>query len=247
MGEQFTCSDFDEFTKIQTPYLYPDGDVVDIFVKYQDSGFILTDLGETIGWLLTNSISNSLSEKKDELIKDSLIIYQVERYKGMLIKRCENAENLSSAVIDLCQAIIRVSDVSFTFSGKTTNSFYQDVADFLMEEKFDFERNVAYQGQSERERKIEFKVINQDNISLIKGLHYTTKSQANSRSDIINSCWSDLQYIRTTNSNINFISLINDELEIPYPENIRLLESNSIIAYWSEKNQLKNLLLIPKD
>ncbi len=76
MGEQFSCSEFKEFIMVKTPYLYPDGDVIDIFVKYKDSGFILTDLGETIRWLLTNSISDSLSEKKlgwqnklDEVIK----------------------------------------------------------------------------------------------------------------------------------------------------------------------------------
>lgn len=78
MGEQFSCSEFNGFIKVKTPYLYPDGDVIDIFVKYKDSGFILTDLGETIRWLLTHSISDFLSEKKDQQIADSLIIYQVE-------------------------------------------------------------------------------------------------------------------------------------------------------------------------
>ncbi len=116
IGGQFICSDFNDFTKVRTPYLYPDGDVIDIFVKYKDSGFILTDLGETIAWLMLRSISNSLTSKEDNMIEDLISIYQVERYKGMLIKRCDNSDNLSTAVLDLCQAIIRVSDIYLTFS-----------------------------------------------------------------------------------------------------------------------------------
>lgn len=29
----------------------------------------------------------------------------------MFVKKCDNAENLSTALIDLCQAIIRVSNI----------------------------------------------------------------------------------------------------------------------------------------
>lgn len=115
IGRQFICSNFNRFIKVQTPYLYPDGDIVDIFVKSNDSGLILTDLGETIAWLSSQSISHSLSERKNQLIEDLIFMYQVERYKGMLIKRCNNSENLSSAIVDLCQAIIRVSDIYLTF------------------------------------------------------------------------------------------------------------------------------------
>ena len=184
------------------PYLYPDGDIVDIFVKSNDSGLILTDLGETIAWVSSQSISNSLSERKNQLIEDLIFMYQVERYKGMLIKRCDNPENLSSSLVDLCQAIIRVSDIYLTFSGKTINSFYEDVADFLTEEKFEFQKNVKYLGTSERERIIDFKVIRNNHISLIKGLNFYSKRQANSRTDIIYSCWSDLQYLKVNDSDI---------------------------------------------
>lgn len=243
IGRQFTCTNFNGFIKVQTPYLYPDGDIIDVFVKSSDSGLILTDLGETIAWLSSHSISHSLSERKNQLIEDLIFMYQVERYKGMLIKKCDNSENLSFAIVDFCQAIIRVSDIYLTYSGKTSNSFYEDVADFLTEEKFEFQKNVKYVGTSERERIIDFEVIISNNISLIKGLNYHNKTEANSRSDIINSCWSDLGYIRMSNPNINFISLINDtEDKKIYPNNINLLQSVSSVAFWSNKNQLKNLI-----
>jgi hypothetical protein len=33
IGELFSCSSVGEYTRIRTPYLYPDGDVVDLFLK----------------------------------------------------------------------------------------------------------------------------------------------------------------------------------------------------------------------
>lgn len=241
IGKQFICSDFNEFIKVETPYLYPDGDMVDVFIKYQDSGLILTDLGETIAWLSSQSISNSLSDKKNQLIEKIIQMYKVERYKGMLVKKCDKSENLFSVIVDFCQAIIRVSDIYLTFSGRTTNFFYEDVADFLTKEDFEFQKNVKYIGTSERERIIDFEVILRNNRCFIKGLNYHNKTEANSRSDIINSCWSDIQYMK--GSHISFISLINDtpDKEI-YPENINLLQSMSSVVLWSHKNQFKSLL-----
>jgi hypothetical protein len=33
IGELFTCSSLNGYVKIRTPHLYPDGDVIDLFLK----------------------------------------------------------------------------------------------------------------------------------------------------------------------------------------------------------------------
>jgi hypothetical protein len=35
IGSMFVCSPHDGFVKVRTPFLYPDGDIVDLFLRYQ--------------------------------------------------------------------------------------------------------------------------------------------------------------------------------------------------------------------
>ena len=45
IGELFTCSSVNEYTRIRTPFLYPDGDVIDVYLKEKAGVVTLTDLG----------------------------------------------------------------------------------------------------------------------------------------------------------------------------------------------------------
>ena len=51
IGALFTCSEHGEYQRIRTPYLYPDGDNIDLFCKVVDDVVTVSDLAETTGWL----------------------------------------------------------------------------------------------------------------------------------------------------------------------------------------------------
>jgi hypothetical protein len=48
LGELFTCAPQGEFQRIRTPYLYPDGDNIDLFLKADGNVVTVSDLGETM-------------------------------------------------------------------------------------------------------------------------------------------------------------------------------------------------------
>lgn len=79
IGELFTCSTVNDYIRIRTPLLYPDGDVIDIYLKEKEEQYILTDLGETLRWLRMQTISEKRSEKQETLIQDTLLTHGVER------------------------------------------------------------------------------------------------------------------------------------------------------------------------
>jgi hypothetical protein len=108
IGELFTCSTVNGFIRIRTPYLYPDGDVIDLFLKEKDGQYVLTDLGETLRWLRMQTISPKRSEKQETLIQDTLLTHGIERYRGMLMLRIQKEENLASAITRLSQAAFRI-------------------------------------------------------------------------------------------------------------------------------------------
>jgi len=115
IGALFKCSQINQYVRVRTPFLLPDGDVIDIFAKQQEEFISLTDLGETVRWLRMQSISQRRSPKQAQLIEDVCLNHGIEFFKGMLILRVRPSEDISSAIIRLSQACLRVSDIWFTF------------------------------------------------------------------------------------------------------------------------------------
>jgi hypothetical protein len=244
ISQQFNCSEFGDFLKIRTPLLYNDGDVIDVFVKSKSDGFVITDLGETMRWLTNQMVSTSLSDRQTEIINKTLKFHKISEYKGMFITKVQNEDDISEAILNLSQAIARISDITFTFTGRSNSSFYQEVNQFLEEEGFDFDKNKKYTGSSERIRTIDFYVKTENCQSLIYGLTSSTKNGTNQRADTINSSWFDLKYLLDDHS-IKFISLLDDEYTEWSHKNIKLLSSSSTVALWSRKNEFREHLVTP--
>lgn len=244
MGEQFSCSTVNGFVRIRTPYLYPDGDFIDLYLKKKEDDYILTDLGETLRWLRMQTVSIKRTEKQEELIRDTLSTFKVEKYRGMLILRFSKKEEIAAAVTDLSQAVFRISDIWFTFKTKTFKSIVDKVAKFLGEQNIKFETNKQFDGLSGRKRKVDFYIKSTDHESLIDVLSTASKSSANTRSDSVYTVWSDLSYLQENSGHSKFISLFDDYVDIWTPENFRLLEEVSTVAYWSRKEEFKDMLFV---
>ena len=136
LGELFICSEVKGFTRIRTPYLYPDGDVIDLFYKVSQGRGIITDLGETIRWLLSQTVTDYLSKKQEQAIQDILLTHDVEQYRGSFIVRLRNNESLNDALMRLAQVSIAVSNLYFLFRVRLTSSIQDEVAEALKERLF---------------------------------------------------------------------------------------------------------------
>ena len=110
IGGLFTCTEFGDYHRIRTPYLYPDGDHIDIFCKSKGDTITVTDLAETTGWLRMQSVSLRRSPKQNRLIAEILVTHGVEFYRGMLLARCRSTEQLVAVVTRVAQAALRVSE-----------------------------------------------------------------------------------------------------------------------------------------
>jgi hypothetical protein len=111
MGTLFECSPHGKFVRIRTPFLYPDGDIVDLFCKLQGDVALVTDLGETTRWLRMQTVSPRRSPKQKLLIEDTCLTHGVEFYRGMLLARCRSGDSLPDAVNRVAQASLRAIQV----------------------------------------------------------------------------------------------------------------------------------------
>lgn len=144
MGELFDCSPVGDYTRIRTPYLYPDGDIIDLFLSQTgNNSSTLTDLGETLGWLRTQTVSERKTDRQRRLIEDVCLTHGVELYRGMLMVRVKNFDEMSEAIFRLSQTALRVSDLWFTFRNQAAASINDEVEEFL-ERVMNFNREVQW-------------------------------------------------------------------------------------------------------
>ena len=84
IGSLFVCSEHGEYQRIRTPYLYPEGDNIDLLCRIVDDVITVTDLAETTGWLRMQSPALRRSPKQRRLIEDACVTPGIEFYRGML-------------------------------------------------------------------------------------------------------------------------------------------------------------------
>ena len=116
LGELFRYSPHGEYERVRTPFLYPDGDNIDLFCKRSPEALTISDLGETTRWLRMQTVSPRRSPKQRALIEDTCLTHGVELYRGMLLARVRPGEAVAPVITRVGQAALRVSDLWFTYS-----------------------------------------------------------------------------------------------------------------------------------
>lgn len=237
MGLLYTCSPVDQYVRIQTPFLYPDGDIIDIFFQGEGDTGTLTDLGETLRWLRMQTVTQRQSSKQQQLIADICLTHSVELYRGMLTVRVKRSEDFADAITRLSQCILRVSDLWFTFRNKMGESIVDDVEEFLRENNIVFNRSPKLVGQSSKSWRPDFQTRGKERSSFVRVL--STGSRAVARDQVFQttSMWHDLNYFTVGKEAIQLISLFDDTADVWTQEDIQLVASLSDIAYWSRPDE----------
>ncbi|MGH8190536.1 MAG: DUF1828 domain-containing protein [Rhodanobacteraceae bacterium] len=242
LGELFVCAPHNEFHRIRTPYLYPDGDNIDLFCKTVGDVVTVSDLGETNRWLRTQTMSPRRSPKQSALIADACLTHGVEFYKGMLQARCRHGDSLAAVVMRVAQASIRVADLWFTFRTRAVESLNDEVADFLREREFSFDRSEKLTGRSGRAWTVDFHVRAPKQSALVYVLSTGSRSAARSVSEHVLAAWYDLNHLAAGPEALRFVSLFDDTADVWAPEDFELVAPLSSIAHWSEPDRLTELL-----
>jgi hypothetical protein len=243
IGELFSCSNVGEYTRIRTPYLYPDGDVVDLFLKMNGDVVTLTDLGETLRWLSMQTLAKQRSKKQDSLINSICQTHRIEFYRGMLITRLDTSESLAYSLVRLAQAALQVADLCFAFKTRGFTSIKEEVEDVLIELRFPYERDYKIRGASGSDRKVDFYVRPPQKTSLIKVLSTGSRSNAKILTDTTFATWHDLGSLRSSITSVNFISLIDDTEDVWSEDNFSFLAEYSDLVYWSDPDTLREKLV----
>ena len=242
IGALFTCSEHGEYQRIRTPYLYPDGDYIDLFCKVFDDVVTVSDLAETTGWLRMQSLAMRRSPKQRRLIEDTCVTHGIEFYRGMLQARCRRGDELAAVVTRVAQAALRVSDLWFTFRAQAVQSITDEVADFLEDHELGFERSERLAGRSGRGWMVDFHVRAESRSSLVQVLSTGNRAAAHRVSEHVLAAWHDLNHLAAGPEALAFVSLFDDTADVWADEDFRLVERLSTVSRWSRPDELAAVL-----
>ncbi len=262
LPELFQCAQLSEHdVRVRTPLLYPDGGLVDVFVYEQAGHLAVTDYGEALGWLSLQSTSNIESPKRTSLINDICMTLGIMIENRQLQFICSNVAELGEAVHRLAQAIVRVSDICFTFS-QPARAVQQaivpypdntkiEVTKWLSEKSFDFKEEVKHTGRSGIDWIIDYEIVKPSSNLLIFYLNSSTREEAvHLRHHVFAGC-ADLG----SNGTLPFsgtgsaspITLFDDTTDIRKdiwkPEDYKLMQSVSKPITLSNINKLEHVLI----
>jgi hypothetical protein len=242
LGAMYECSEHGNLLRVRTPFWYPDGGIVDVFLKQNGDTFTLSDLGESSGWLRLQTLSGKRSPKQQHLIQDVCLTLGVEFYKGQLMMRCNDITKLPDAIHKLGQAIVRISDIWFTTRTRTIESASDEVADFLQERTISFDRSVKLAGRSGREWTIDFQTRTATRSTLVNVLATGSRAAAYRITEHVVAEWHDLQSLKVGPQNVRFVSLFDDTNDVWEEEEFKLVESLSDVLRWSVPNEFEAYL-----
>lgn len=245
LGQLFSCIPGDRHERIRTPFLYPDGDHIDLFVTEKNGTLIVSDLGETLRWLRSQTLSPKRSPKQNALIADACLTHGIEQYKGVLLARCRSNMTLASVTLRVAQACLRVSDLWFTFRTRAVESTADEVSDYLLERQIRFDRRPKMVGRSGRGWTPDFHVILPEQGSLVAVLSTGNRSSARTVTEHTLAMWHDLNQLIYGPEALRFVSLFDDTADVWQEEDFTLLDSLSEVQRWSEPETLIEALGAP--
>ncbi len=232
--------------RIATPFYYPNGSQIDLFLERPNGLFAqyqLSDYGQTADYLTDMQINPWSTNKRRQLINDICEALDVQQQSGRFFIPFsfeELTSQLSSSLVRLAQACIRISDLSFTQRLQLAGTFQETVEEFISNSSLDYEPDVEYIGKHNNVVKVDFLVHGKRIKSLVQTLSTPTPTNAHAKSVELFARWWDLMDYRSNNQ---FLTLY-DTTTTAYKEYDieRLQELSTVLGYPEEQGEIAEAL-----
>lgn len=233
---EFACLPVqDNRIRLITPYLYPDHDRIELFIRLHGDDAVVSDLGETLRYLETAGmqiIGFPKRQFKANRIAEGLGV-QMER--GIIVKRGKVTE-IGALVFDVVTACKAVGDLLYSGTAYEPAVFQDEVADYLISQNISAETDVPIQGRSSTDYKVNVRARIGNREALIATISPKSPKGVISRVDHVLRMWNDVNGTREK------YTLYNDEVTPMRAEDVYLLNTNSSVHRWSARDEFLSAL-----
>lgn len=238
----FDCRLVDDYLEITTPFVYPDGDLVNVFIKILSDGkMVVSDYGETLRYLVDSDFDPTGTTKRREQFSQTITYFGLEYQNGELFKTVERNEELFGTIFDLGQSAIRITDLLLTKRVNYIASFRDSVKTFLDENEIEYEPDYEVKAGNESIYQLDFAIRTKRNeLSLLSLVTTTSPANANAVVNRTVRIWNDIRNNKSLHA--SYISLVDDSIPVWRPEMVKSLEFVSKVYSWSHRELLSKEL-----
>jgi hypothetical protein len=178
LGSMFECITAGDRVQIRTPFVLPDGHQIDVYWRDTPWGQVVSDLGDTYGWIFVNGAYDRLTPKQNEAYYAACSAYGVERLEEAILARVSDGR-LADAVVRLAQAITTVSntlDVGEQPPGASTGNTARQItasriAATIEKYQWDYKRNIKLTGRTKYSWNLDYFVHTKRQDAALMALH----------------------------------------------------------------------------
>jgi hypothetical protein len=226
-----------DHVEITTPFLDRHNDYLQIYIKPENGGYVLTDDGYTIQDLEISGCDLD-SPKRQTVLKMTLAGFGIENLHNSLTARATSS-NFALKKHNLIQAILAVNDLFHLARPHVNSFFFEDVSAWLDLSDIRYTPGAKFTGKANYDHLFDF-VIPKSKIAperILKVLNNPTKETAES----MVFAWIDTKDVRPANSQA--YAILNDGERKIGSKVFDALNSYDISPIlWSEKEQIKETL-----
>ncbi len=227
-----------DWVEITTPYLDRHNDYLQIYVKHDEGGFLLTDDGYTVGDLRQSGCDLE-SRKRRDLLTLTLNGFGVKIENEALTVHA-SSENFALRKHNLVQAMLAVNDLFYLAAPMVASLFLEDVTTWLNLYEIRYTPRVKFTGQSGYDHLFDFVVpasrkyperilqtINRPNRDTVQAFAFS---------------WIDTKNVRPENS--QSYAFLNDAEHKPTASVVDALKNYGVRpVLWSDREKVKELLV----
>jgi len=236
----FRCIPYDKGLGIVTPYLYPDNDLIEVFVQEIAGGRIrVTDLGETLRHLASQGVDVVDSPKRRFMLNQVASRLHVVVAGGRLEKEGLPQE-VGLILLDVAAASHGVAGLAYTSKAYEPAEFPEEVSAYLRDNKIQHEQHPRIKGMSGKDYKISLRINGKVRPEIL--VEAMSPSQQAGISAVVNRVvreWYDI------NGSRRKVSLLNDQDFHWRDEDIIILQHLSAIHRWSNKDDFLRFIQEP--
>jgi len=201
--------------RLATPFRYPDGSHIDVFLKRKNDlfeGFELSDKGQTMACLLDLHVRPWTSRKRKQTLADICATLGVEQEGGVfrISLTKESMKDLPDAILRLGQACIRVADLAYTQRLRTPSALAEDFEEFVVGLDRPYQTAVKVPGQFGKDVEFDFLIQGHRMRSLVQILSTANRFAAHNLSVETFARWSEITPVRWQYQCLSVYDTTND-------------------------------------
>lgn len=226
-----------DWIEITTPYLDRHNDYIQIYVRRENGGYILTDDGYTIEDLKRSGCELE-SKKRRDLLTLTLNGFGAKLEENALVIHA-SSENFPLRKHNLLQAMLAVNDLFYLAVPMVASLFLEDVTSWLNLNDIRYTPKVKFTGKSGYDHLFDFVIpaSRKQPERILQTINRPSRETAQS----VAFSWIDTKEVRPDNSRA--YAFLNDSEHIPSVSVIDALKNYDVNpVLWSRRNEMQEEL-----